>query len=184
METTRRTRGRPRKDERNAEQFVVSPGGAGNEIDGVGSTPGGDSGGDDGQQFVNLAAIGGDGSSGGPSGDTLPARRGRKPGSGRKKGAAAPVSISGLEQILLSSHMMLATALKNELWAITQPEAEMLARSFAEVSKHYDYLDGVSDKAIAWIGLGNAVAVVYGTRIMAARNMKKKEPPENNQAVL
>lgn len=72
--------------------------------------------------------------------------------------------------------MLLASATKTPEVALDKEEANILAAGVAGVVEHYDFLSSVlSDKSAAWLALGQAVAIVYGPRVMAVRMRKGLE---------
>lgn len=186
MEQIKRGRGRPRKD---------SGAGGGNsdpsiQLDGVSVDTSSDEAAPGSGELVidPTAFVGGSGSSDSRSSGNEPrsSRRGRKPGSGSaSKKAAGNLSVSGVEKILYAMHMGVASLTKTPELMLDQAEATLLAGAITEVSKHYDMLDKVSDKAVAWVGLIQTVGVIYGPRalVIAGKRKKRSEEPPHLAAV-
>lgn len=64
---------------------------------------------------------------------------------------------------------MLAMVTKQPAFTLDENEAQLLADNIANVAQHYD-VSGVSEKGLAWYGIAQALAIVYGPRIMTVRN--------------
>lgn len=184
QQPAKRGRGRPRKDAGNDFEPAINV--DGNTI----ATSLDEATGDDGNgSVIDPRAIGiGDGASGGSdsrsAGVGTPRKRGRKPGSGSRKAAASPVSVSGVEKLLFSIHAMGASFLKTPELMIDQSEAALLAGAVVEVSKHYEILGGVSDKAVAWVNLAQCVGMIYGPRVVALKMRKAGDRQESGQEIL
>lgn len=101
------------------------------------------------------------------TGDAGPKRRGRKPGS-TTRAKQATLDVNGIEQLLLSTHYMLAGMTRVQEIALSPDEAKSLAQATANVARHYDV--SVSAKALDWTNLIMALGMVYGTRVVAMRN--------------
>ena len=104
--------------------------------------------------------------------DGNPVKRGRgRPrgtGAGRKSKATGPqVDISGLENILLSAHAMLAGITRVAELDMEQEEAHKLAQAGANVARHYDM--ATSGKALDWTNLLFVIGEIYGSRVVAIR---------------
>ena len=70
---------------------------------------------------------------------------------------------------------MLAKMAKVPELELDKAEANLLAQAAAKVAEHYDFLGGaLSERTAAWLGLGQAAALVYGPRIIARRASSKK----------
>lgn len=111
--------------------------------------------------------------------------RGRPPGSGTKtKAKALPLNINGLEKLLIGIHGGLAILSGRSEWSLDtdqksfdgKTEAEFLARSIKDVA---DFYGGglLDDKTLAWLNLGQCLAMVYGGRLIAIKMSPKPKPP-------
>lgn len=69
---------------------------------------------------------------------------------------------------------MLAAFLKVPEIGITKEEADKLAKASANVARHYDV--SATQKTLDWTNLAMAIAMVYGTRIMAINFRRKMTP--------
>ncbi len=69
---------------------------------------------------------------------------------------------------LFQTHSMIAVASGIVALELQRPEAEMLASSINEVASFYD-VPSIAPETLAWIGLGQALFTIYGTRLIAAR---------------
>lgn len=110
-------------------------------------------------------------------------RRGRKPGagnsgasSGSRKNAGTSVSVNGIEKILLSLHMMGASALNTPELMLDDSEAKMLAEGIAGVQEFYSYAP--SAETIAWANLIAASVAIYGPRAVTVYNNRQKQKKE------
>lgn len=135
----------------------------------------------DGIAVVDPAAIGAETGAGADA----PKRRGRKPGSrnstgtGTGKKSQAALDINGVEKVLFSMHMMLASAVKAPELAISTEEAKMLSTAVGEVSKHYNF--GIDEKTQAWVNLVMVAGGIYVPRIiMMVKPKKKPQSTETN----
>lgn len=85
---------------------------------------------------------------------TSGAKRGRKPKADR--------NLQGVEQVLLATHMMLATVTGHPELILDKQEGHILAEALANLGDHYKIkLDG---KTGAIMGLVYAIGIVYGPR--------------------
>lgn len=110
-------------------------------------------------------------------------KRGRKSGggsSGRRK-ASSHLDITGVQAVLMSVHAGLAGAMRNEIWAISEGEAQTLAGAIIELEKQYP--SKIDPRALAWINLTGVCGAIYGTRFVAlwmeaqARRKQEARPP-------
>lgn len=105
-------------------------------------------------------------------GDGGTARVGRK----SKTSKSAP-SVNAIESALTGIHALAAVALKTPELALDESESRPLAEAVAEVSKHYD-IPGLSDKAIAWVGLVIVAGKLYAPRYVLVSQRLKAESAE------
>lgn len=107
-----------------------------------------------------------------PGDGTSPKRgRGRPKGSGGKSPApqaSNQLSVNGLESILLSTHMLLATVAKQPAFVIDATEAKALATAIKAVQDQYP-VTKIDAKIAVLIQLGATVGMVYGPRIVAIK---------------
>jgi hypothetical protein len=99
-------------------------------------------------------------------------KRGRKSATGSAK-AAPPVSVSGIEAVLVSLHTIAATVTRTPELVLDGTEAEAMAKSIAEVAKHYP--TNIDPKLMAWVNLSATSAMIYGPRLWLIRDRKDKE---------
>lgn len=114
------------------------------------------------------AGSGGD-SSNGTADEPVRKRRGRKPGSTNKK-SQTPLSVNGLEALLYSSHMMLASMMQAPGLALDKEESTRLAEATANVARHYNV--EASEKALDWTNLIMALGMIYGPRLIEFRRVQ------------
>lgn len=110
-----------------------------------------------------------------------PKKRGRKPGSTNKTSR----DLTGITQLLLTTHIALASLTKYEELALSPDEAGMLASSLAGIAEHYKIrIDG---KAGAIMTAIYTVGVIYGPRAfsigMKIKNSKTDEPAKVSENV-
>lgn len=121
------------------------------------------------------AAGGGDSGTGnddsGNATDGTTKRTRAKRGEGKAK-TTGPVSVSGIESVLFSAHLMLSAALQEPNLALSKEEAHGLAEAAAEVARHYPTT--IDPKMMAWANLAMAVGLVYGPRVYTLTKGKKK----------
>jgi hypothetical protein len=110
-------------------------------------------------------------------GNDAPKRRGRPKGSKNVgTGTQAPktkTTLEGLENILLSIHLMGAGFLKCPELVIEQKEAEKISEAIKRVAEFYPI--GFTEKQMAWANLIFVLATIEGTRIIAIWNRTQKE---------
>lgn len=111
------------------------------------------------------------------SGDT-PRKRGRPAGSGntgiRKASAKkAPSALVGIENLLLSLHMMAAAALQAPEFAINEAQAKEMSKAIELVSE--GYISTVNPKAMAWVQFGVVMSTVYGGMYFKYKSRKATE---------
>lgn len=113
--------------------------------------------------------------SGDPAGSG-PKRRGRKPGSTNKsKAGASALDINGVEQILLSSHAMLAAMMGAPELLLDAKEANAVAVALNNVARHYDL--SATQKTLDWINLAMILGGTYGMRAVMIYNRQRKRGP-------
>lgn len=95
-------------------------------------------------------------------------------GSGK---AASALDIKSLEGILLNIHTTLAALTRTPEFALEEHEAEQLARSLAQVSRHYN-VPAVAPYIMDHVNLAIALVAIYGPRIAAVkiRTARETEP--------
>ncbi len=116
------------------------------------------------------------------NGDGSPRRkRGRKAGSSGSAGSSAknPVSVSGVEALLFSTHAILSTALHTPELALEKAESQALAESVANVARHYP--TSISAKTIDWAALATCLAFTYGPRAVMIRQRLDAEREQRNR---
>lgn len=126
----------------------------------------------DGSIVVNPAEIGGNNANAGNdsgTGDGTRRKRGPKPGSKRTP-KAAPLTVTGIELLLFNVHAMLASATKEDALAINDIQAETLAKSIANVQRHYNSV--LSEKHIDWFNLVSVAGTMYGAMFLAIRGKR------------
>lgn len=125
---------------------------------------------------INPGSLGDGG--GNPGDGETPRKRGRPKG-WRKDGSAPtksnPVTVDGLESILLSLHAMAALALKQPALNLDPKEAALLAKSVKAVQDQYP-VTKIDAKIAVLIQLGGAIGIVYGPRVVAIRMMRMQQP--------
>lgn len=107
-----------------------------------------------------------------------PRKRGRRPKStapGSVSGgyAETTLDISGIEKILLSSHLIMATMMKAPNLALDQKEARALAEATVNVTRHYNVQ--ATQKTIDWVNFATTAFMIYGTRAIAYGAERKKQ---------
>jgi len=104
-------------------------------------------------------------------------RRKRKSGGKRGPRAASrsPISVSGIEAILLSVHAVAATSLRIPELDLDKSEAAHLAEAVAEVARHYPTT--IDPRVMAWVNLTMVAGMVYGPRFYAIRARAKSNAP-------
>lgn len=93
-------------------------------------------------------------------------------------------SALGIEQILLSIHMMMAGATKIPEFNLTAEESKKLADAISAVNSHYSV--AIDPKIMAWVGLTTACVSVYAPRFVAYKmrvTMETKKKRENEKGV-
>ena len=110
-------------------------------------------------------------------GPEQPARRGRgRPRGSGNKDKTLPLNVKGIERLLVGIHGGLALLLSSPSFALDteqklfdgKTEAEFLAQSVADVSKHYN--PKIFDQKTAdWFNLIQCAALIYGPRIYNVR---------------
>lgn len=141
--------------------------------------------------FIDPAAATGTGStdsgtSGAPDG-TGKRKRGRPRGTGNSASAskgtaknAFPLSVNGVETILLSVHTILASAISCPELLLDQKEANAIADGVAKVAAEYDVR--MDPKTAAWINLATVASAVYGPRGIAIFVRVSSEKPARTTA--
>lgn len=78
--------------------------------------------------------------------------------------------MSGIAGALAGIHLGIALMTKHEHWAIEEAEADAMAKSVANVARHYPKVAG-SQKLIDWAMLASTVGMMYVPRIMVSRDL-------------
>lgn len=105
---------------------------------------------------------------------TFRRKRKRKHGAGSSPGPrgsgekTATHSVSAVEGVLFSIHGMLAASLSLPDLAISEAEANNLAKAVVEVQRHYPN-SVFSPKVAAWLNLGMIAGAMYGPRVYNIR---------------
>lgn len=157
--TIRRGPGRPRK-------IAISNDGpaGGNGLD-SGSDPG----------AIDPDNAGASADTGADTGADAPNRRGRTPGVKTKAKSPPVLNVSGVEQTLLSLHLMAASYFKQPALALEVGEAKAIAQALAEVSKYYN-VPGLNPKHAAILSLALVLMVTYGKRVPYLLDGRKQRP--------
>jgi hypothetical protein len=118
----------------------------------------------------------GDGSGDGNAGDSGPyghgyfangkPRRRAPKGTRSPRATKTPLDIKALEGILLNIHSTLAALTRIPEFGLEEKEAEQLARSVAQVSRHYN-VPAVAPYIIDHVNLVIALCAIYGPRYAA-----------------
>lgn len=82
----------------------------------------------------------------------------------------AAVSVDALAFIVNMVGGFIAAKTRQELLALDEAEARVIAEAGANVAKHYNI--PVNEKTAAWIGLVTAVGTIYGSKIAAIKLAK------------
>lgn len=156
----------------------------------------------DGLERVSIADAGGDASGGELGGDGLDAdlyqrnqdgsvkrnadgsprrKRGRKGTGSGSSGSASknPVSVSGIEALLFSTHAILSAALHTPELALEKTESQALAEATANVARHYP--TSISAKTIDWAALATCLAFTYGPRAVMIRQRLDAEREQRSR---
>lgn len=164
-----------RANERRKREAVGSVGNAGPD----GGTDASD-GGSDASLAIDPEAAIASGSDGTGSGEAEPVkrRRGRPPGSKNKSGGNGQSSNSrvltgGIEQTLLSVHMMAAAYFRAPHWQLEEQEAKNLAKAIDAVQAHYD-IPGLNEEHACLLALAISIGTVYGPRVIISMRGKDK----------
>src|ERR1035437_2833814 len=101
-------------------------------------------------------------------------RRGRPAGSTNKgERASKKGNLGGLEQILLSLHMMAGAFFQAPELALAPDEAKAMADAAATVAGLYHHT--LDPRMMAWVNLAMVCGGIYGTRIIVIRARLKSE---------
>jgi len=100
-------------------------------------------------------------------------KRGRPAGAGNRAKTAA-VDVNGVESILFSIHLALASLTSTPELTLDPAESKALAQAAANVARHYD-MPGMSQVMVDWGNLIVVAATCYGSRLMAVRLRHAKE---------
>lgn len=123
----------------------------------------------------------GDGDSAGSARRTKSGRIDRRTRAGRAGSTQATEKISpvvvDLSTLLFAFHETASTLLSIEELSIDESEADKLSEKIKKVSAFYPNT-GLPPKVMAWLELGAACTMIYGTRIKAYTLRKSKEPKE------
>lgn len=99
-------------------------------------------------------------------------RRGRKPGSkNRTNSKKAEIT---LEPLLMMAHTWASVLLKTPELALEQNEAKQLSDAYSVFCEHHE-VPVISPKRMSEINMVAAICMVYGPRVIAARNRKREE---------
>lgn len=122
-----------------------------------------------------------------PSGDSGPARRpradrGRKRGPRKQRDPEEKTSIKDfLTESIFGIHSFLSVLSGSDMLKIEMSEASMLGERLDAVLAHYD-IPMMSQKTVDHVRLMQAIAMVYGTRLISMRMLRKEkvvaEPPK------
>lgn len=130
---------------------------------------------------VNLASIAG--SNDDPaSGDSGPARRpradrGRKRGPRKQREPEEKTSIKDfLTESIFGIHSFLSVLSGSDMLKIEMSEASMLGERLDAVLSHYD-IPMMSQKTVDHVRFVQALAMVYGTRLISMRMLRKEQAP-------
>lgn len=117
-----------------------------------------------------------------PGGEPVRKRRGRQPGTKNKpKEASFSGSLKGVEQLLITVHMMGAALLKVPEFQISPEEAHGLTEAINGVTKHYSV--AISEKTLAWANLISMGVGIYGSRLIALKLKKDREKVKKLETV-
>lgn len=132
---------------------------------------------DNGSGYIDPASVGDPASGTDSNGDGSGSgngrgRRGRRPGT-KNKPKDPSFSVTGVEQLLLSIHMMMAAKFEAPELMLDQPTANRFAQAIGAVQELYPV--NVSAKAAAWTNLVITAGAIYGPRIMLIKHRRKME---------
>lgn len=122
------------------------------------------------EQLDEFIASGGSGDNSTDSGTRK--RRGRKPGS--KNRTASKKAEVTLEPLLMMAHTWASVLLKTPELALEQSEAKQLSDAYSVFCEHHE-VPVISPKRMSEINMVAAICMVYGPRVIAARNRKREE---------
>lgn len=113
-------------------------------------------------------------------------KRGRKPGSGRKKEAEShPVGVVSFnfEDALKSGCLFLAMIASAPDLILDDEEAKKVADATRELQRFYPTIQ-VAEKTAAWCNFGLAVGTVFGPKVIATYRRERKKRPETIRPVI
>jgi hypothetical protein len=116
-----------------------------------------------------------DDSPGGAGAGSGPVKRRRR----RRNTAEAPASLSveGIEGVLLTIHVMLASMTQTPELVLSEPEAKAYAVAVANVARHYPSFP-ITAELQDWLALGLVIVRVYSTRAIAIGIRKRRKPTQ------
>jgi hypothetical protein len=96
----------------------------------------------------------------------------------RRTAPEAPTSLSveGIEGVLLTIHIMLASMTQTPELVLSEPEAKAYAVAVANVARHYPSFP-ITAELQDWLALGLVIVRVYSTRAIAIGIRKKRKSP-------
>lgn len=97
-----------------------------------------------------------------------------------KAATSTPLDVNGLNKLIYSVHDILATATKIPEIKLDEDESLKLSQSTVDLAKHYNI--AVSEKTMAWSNFIATIGAVYGTRLAAVINEKRKATTRVGQA--
>ena len=134
---------------------------------------GNDDNGNDSGRVIDPGTIAGNGAGNG----TGKRGRGRPRGTGNSSGAGTKAKKEKtsipVAHILFSIHSMLASFLKAPELKISDDESELLATAVTRVTDYYD-VGVMPEQYMIWMNLGMVAASIYGPRIVAVGNNRKR----------
>lgn len=113
-------------------------------------------------------------------------RRGRPRGSknsGKDRGRDSQgKATKNIEKMFFSGHMMMAAFLKTPEFIIDTEESKALSEAISTVAELYP-IPLLDEKSQAWIALAMCAGGIYGPRVIAVVNNKKKNRPQVVQPI-
>lgn len=111
-----------------------------------------------------------------------PRKRGRPPGS-TNRAKEVPLSVSGIETLLLGIHTTLLHATGAPEFELSPEEANQLSKAYCDVALHYPSL-ALAPNVAAIVNLGTTVSIVYGSRFAAYRMRRAMEKTQRRSSPL
>ena len=93
----------------------------------------------------------------------------------------APLSVEGIEGLLLTTHVLLAGMTQTPELKLDEDEAKAYAKAVANVARHYPSFP-ITQELQDWLALGLVVVRVYSTRAIAIGIRKKRGKPGSQTA--